>query len=413
MNTHTQDNPELEKLFTESAQTFTPQPELKAALRDRLRVALTSSLSPDVPRGTGESARRSLVQKGIQAMKNRYSLLAAAAILVVAVSTAIALLTVGNVGVSVAWADVQQRIRNIRTLTCKITMQPKSGPRTVGKMMMMEPGLIRHESTKPMKGVTIIDLQKGKMITLMLQQKKVMRVNMSGSEDAMKDFLDRFVIAHLKKLIEESESELGEKEINGQTVKGYRVEKKDMKATIWVDAETCALLEMEMTVFRGEMKMAMTDFEFDKELDEKLFSLEVPEGYTEWGPSITLKAPAFEDVAVLLRVMARMKGDVFPGALPEDPSMAAYMKHLKGFDRVLGGQEAKKVVMPMGRGIMFLAKIHPSGHYTGKGVKLGDREAMIFWYQPKGAKTYRVIYGDLSIRNVEARNLPKQSAHGK
>ena len=45
-------------------------------------------------------------------------------------------------------------------------------------------------------------------------------------------------------------------------------------------------------------------------------------------------------------------------------------------------------------------------HYTGGGVALGDAETPIFWYKPNGAETYRVIYGDLSIRDVASDDLP-------
>jgi hypothetical protein len=46
-------------------------------------------------------------------------------------------------------------------------------------------------------------------------------------------------------------------------------------------------------------------------------------------------------------------------------------------------------------------------HYAGNGVKLGDAETAIFWYLPEGSETYRVIYGDLSVKDVTPENLPK------
>lgn len=155
------------------------------------------------------------------------------------------------------------------------------------------------------------------------------------------------------------------------------------------------------------MKMVMSDFQFDTELDEELFSMELPEGYTLAERTVELKQPSFQDVPVLLGVMAKMNDGQFPDALPSEPSMGAYMKPLKGFDTVLGKDEAMEAVMPMGRGIMFLAnEIHPGGHYVGKGVKLGDAESAIFWYRPKDSETYKVVYGDLSIKDVAEEDLP-------
>ena len=48
-----------------------------------------------------------------------------------------------------------------------------------------------------------------------------------------------------------------------------------------------------------------------------------------------------------------------------------------------------------------------SWHYAGKGVKLGDKTAPVCWCKPKDSKTYRVVYGDLSIKDVAEEDLPK------
>ena len=46
-------------------------------------------------------------------------------------------------------------------------------------------------------------------------------------------------------------------------------------------------------------------------------------------------------------------------------------------------------------------------HYAGQGVKFGDADTAVIWYRPKGSETYRVIYGDLSAKDVKPENLPK------
>jgi len=49
-----------------------------------------------------------------------------------------------------------------------------------------------------------------------------------------------------------------------------------------------------------------------------------------------------------------------------------------------------------------------SFHYLGKGVKLGDKGRIVCWYKLKGAnaKTRRVVYGDLSVKDVASEDLP-------
>ncbi|MHC4460313.1 MAG: hypothetical protein ACYS6W_14385, partial [Planctomycetota bacterium] len=75
----------------------------------------------------------------------------------------------------------------------------------------------------------------------------------------------------------------------------------------------------------------------------------------------------------------------------------------------LSVDEAGKVGMKFPKGMFFLQLLETDGkyHYAGKGVKLGDADKAIFWYQPKDSTTYRVIYGDLSVKEVSPENLPK------
>jgi hypothetical protein len=65
--------------------------------------------------------------------------------------------------------------------------------------------------------------------------------------------------------------------------------------------------------------------------------------------------------------------------------------------------------MKMSRGGMFVQQLPPDSdwHYVGKDVKLGDADTPVFWYRPKDSETYRVIYGDLNIKDVTPENLPK------
>ena len=76
-------------------------------------------------------------------------------------------------------------------------------------------------------------------------------------------------------------------------------------------------------------------------------------------------------------------------------------------ERQTNAQEQDRHVMQLTRGVMFVMKL-PAGsnwRYAGENVKFGDAQIPIFWYKPGGDTTYRVIYGDLSIKNVAPENL--------
>jgi hypothetical protein len=45
--------------------------------------------------------------------------------------------------------------------------------------------------------------------------------------------------------------------------------------------------------------------------------------------------------------------------------------------------------------------------YRPDGAKLGDAGRAIFWYKPAGSETYRAVFGDLHIGDVEADKLPR------
>ena len=44
--------------------------------------------------------------------------------------------------------------------------------------------------------------------------------------------------------------------------------------------------------------------------------------------------------------------------------------------------------------------------YVGEDVQLGDASKAVCWYKPAGSETYRVVYGDLSVKDVAPEDLP-------
>jgi hypothetical protein len=62
----------------------------------------------------------------------------------------------------------------------------------------------------------------------------------------------------------------------------------------------------------------------------------------------------------------------------------------------------------MYRGLVFSSQL-PAGtwRYAGQNVRFGDPAVPIFWYQPQGSATWRVVYADLHVADVAPENLPK------
>ena len=71
------------------------------------------------------------------------------------------------------------------------------------------------------------------------------------------------------------------------------------------------------------------------------------------------------------------------------------------------------------RALRFAVGLPPEAdaHYAGKGISQGNADTPIFWYRPKDAEKYRVIYADLSVHEADvppsvpnAQPMPAQSS---
>lgn len=59
-------------------------------------------------------------------------------------------------------------------------------------------------------------------------------------------------------------------------------------------------------------------------------------------------------------------------------------------------------------GCAFIEQL-PEGsdwRYIGEDVKLGDGSQAVCWWKPPGSSFYRIVYGDLNVRDVAPNDLP-------
>ena len=160
---------------------------------------------------------------------------------------------------------------------------------------------------------------------------------------------------------------------------------------------------------------------YDANLDDSLFSFEPPKGYklTVQHRNYVTEREMIDYIGILVDV----SGGTFPGRsrpdqlrldepdsrrLNEKPKAqrtAAEKKFLEAIDREI---QAHLNCGPIYHFITDNA-VEGSFVYVGKGVKLGDKDRIVCWYKLKDAKnpnTYRVVYGDLSVKDVAAEDLP-------
>ncbi len=325
---------------------------------------------------------------------NRLMKIAAVILIVVGIGVGIMWFAEGST--SVAWADVGATFERARTICFTMTKEKGEGLEYSCRMMYSEPGLTRMES----EGFIFIgDWANGRFLTLIPQSKTAH----SGIVDELENPYHKNWLDHLREQIVGNKKvvELGTKELAGRTARGWRLQGKRATGTVWADAKTAELIRVEIE--EGYGKWTMSDFEFDKELDESLFSLEPPDDYG-LHTTATMKAsePRIEDVAGLLRIWAMGCDNRFPKNLHS----WEFLKAVEDLDwRTVGGDEA--TLQDMMSRAFWLLYGESGWKYVGAGVALGDGDTAIFWHRRKGSEKYKVIYGDLSIKEMAKADLPK------
>ena len=212
---------------------------------------------------------------------------------------------------------------------------------------------------------------------------------------------------------------LGEKEIDGRRVVGFRLSgcglagcPPDSVMILWGDPKSGLPVRVETTMAMApNVKVTMSDFAFNVEMDESLFSIEPPAGYEViQGPLIDASPAEEKDLVETFRDYSQWSGGPFP-ALLDSVSLSAMATRLKWTSlyrenpqeaQAKQQQKLDAAMAKLQRGLWFTQRLpkEADSHYSGKGVSLGAADKPIFWYRPKDAKKYRVIYADLSVRDA-------------
>jgi len=342
-------------------------------------------------------------------MKSKIIKLAAAAVIIVAVLFGILHLGGPFVGGTPTFAQVIQPILNAKTAILDIIIgEEEAGGPVVHDMI--RGSRIRRTLSNMKDSVSIIDLKTSKILVLDSKKKEAAYIDLEGLP-SMSNYMEtlRNIITGLQQHPEFTVEELSEQEIAGQRLIGFRAKHPRAEVTIWADPETALPVRIEQ--IEGQMKVICKNVVFDVPMDETLFSMDVPEGYKLQETKLDLMGSTEEDFIEGLRIRAEVFGD---GWFPEGVAVEDYLKQVPAITQKIGEldlseEQETELGMKLSRHLLFIRFFKGQGewHYVGKDVKFGDAEKAIFWYQPKNSETYRVIYGDLSVKDVAPEDLPK------
>ena len=328
------------------------------------------------------------------------------------VAVAAAVIIVAVLGVhymmapSITFADVVKPLLNAKTMIFDVIIGDEETGTAMNETIV---GQKIRRTISNLPGITmIIDLEGSKMLALNDIDHSAGYVDISGTVKERHQSYVTFLRQVITKL-KDNHQELGEQEIDGRKAIVFEAQGRNQGVKIWADPETALPIRVELTL--GQMFSIMKNFQFDPPIDDSLVSMDVPAGYTLDKTEYDMTDVTEQDFIEGLRIWAKIIGDgTFPEAIGTENAMNQMpVLGEKMMSLNLPEEEASQMGGNFGKGMLFhqILETDNRGHYAGQGVKLGDASKAIFWYQPEGAETYRVIYGDLSVKDVAKGDLPK------
>ena len=271
---------------------------------------------------------------------------------------------------------------------------------------------------KPVIG--IIDYERGELLSLVQGSKQAIRTKFNPDDVALTD-TPIVAFEELRNLRSGSEWELGWKEIEGRPAEGFRLHKDGMEWTVWADPDTNfpIIVEMEGEFSGQTIKAMMSEFTFDEPLDPSLFSLEIPEGFTELKVpgQIDVSEPDEEDLINGLQWLIESGMDVFP----PDLDLATLMSLIQKAGSGSSGSSDQTFEETMAKTLEITSKIVRMQQFVqGKqnvnawnyspDVRVGDESAPLCWWRGESGDDYRVVFGDLSARNLGEEELNRMKS---
>ncbi|MBN2271847.1 MAG: DUF2092 domain-containing protein [Sedimentisphaerales bacterium] len=361
-------------------------------------------------------------------MRSRITKLAVAAVIIVAAW--LGLVFLGPAG-GVALAEVLEQIEQINTFayTMKMTMKnvpsmpTKDALETEMKVFVAKDIGMRMTGNGGYNflGDTYVLLNENAIVSVMHRRKNYVRIKLTDDalEKIQKENGDPRAI--LRQFTENEYTELGRSVIDGIEVEGFESNNPaiaenalgDVVGRIWVDVESKLPVRytIEVAAEDGEMMMDMTvcDFEWGIEIDPETFTLEIPADY-KLAAEVELSDEEQFHLEVL-GLFAQLSG----GRYPSELNVMKIMEEFQNEMITHFGDPMTEPSQPEGLqkmmnlqmvGTLFasLASEDKDLAYHGDIVTAQFPDAVLMRWKTESGK-YKVIFGDLSVGEVDAAEL--------
>jgi outer membrane lipoprotein-sorting protein len=335
----------------------------------------------------------------------------AATVLLASAASVLAIYALMNTSqTSFAFEDVVKAVRQTDTVTYTMVITPRNGPASQIKHSCK--GTLTR-TVFPDGSYSVMDMAGQRMLMVQPGTKSATLTHL-GNKSPVTPSMGDSLVSWLK-TAETTGKPVGEKTIDGVRTRGFEASFGAVTMTIWSNPKTKLPVQIDSQIGAPSdpIQTTMRDFVFDAPLDDAHFSTEPPAGYVVKDtkqPTIDLmalaKLPPEEHVIKILKFFAKLNEGAFPERIdgPEliakltsgaDPEQLEDPEFMKEFTTLAGS---------MGATWTFRQTLNKFG-YLGT-AKLGDKDRIVFWYLPKNAEKYRVVYADLSTGDVTEDKLP-------
>lgn len=297
-----------------------------------------------------------------------------------------------------------------------------------------------YRSTEESGIIQISDIATGQSILLDNQRKEARRFVIRNLTD------ERTPLAFVEKLRShflndrKSVRELGKRFIAGKEVLGFQSELSGEVVEAWLDPQTNLPVEVRMrSPIRGDIPtgeqavswVVFNRFVYNVDFDDKLFAVTVPNGYREvrvMTSSVQALSDDFDRFATMLGICAEHNELVFPTSLKRTDEEGTCFAILAKYsiewaarrDAAHSFEEQAKITVDQVEAVKkFASKIAAGLDFLKlpqdkldfqyfKGARLNQINRPLAWFSPDGKETYKVLYADLTIRDVKAADLPQK-----
>ena len=371
-------------------------------------------------------------------MESRTTRLAAAAVIVLA---AILAVTFFNKTSGIVWAEVVQRLGEIRTVSYRITADiegMQGTPEgytthlTQDVLVSYEPGAVRIDSTLQLPGgtrksQTYLLFEDRVAITVIPEQKKYFKV-IIGEEQMQKMGQENGdPVTLLKAMLEHKYTELGRKSIDGVAAWGIHVSDPKLgtkmgsfisggmfdqtTVELWVDEKNELPIRIDAAGSsrdgRASMKMVYDGFQWDIPIEPARLKPQIPEDYELVAQAKWEAGREGEEIIDVLRLFVEFADGRYPASLRTVTVVNALAPALKQKLSAKPGQELIARLMKVDMVGMMYTTLEREGKdpaYYGDRVSAAAPQAVLFRWKI-GDGTYRVVFGDLRTEDVSSDKL--------